>query len=158
MTPAAAPTPPDDPHAQPQAGPGEERESTMTLRTLAGIAEVQEQLLVEVRRHGYDDSAQFAIRLAVEEALANAVRYGRPEERDAAVRLTYQVTDERVWVRITDPGPGFNPQDVPDPTEAERLDLPTGRGILIMRAFMTEVSYNDKGNVVTLVYEKSTSS
>ncbi len=154
MTPAAPPPPPDDEHVQRHAGAGGESGSTLTLHSLSGIAAVQEELLALVREQGFDDSAQFAIRLAVEEALANAVRYGKPEQRGAAVRITYQVTPQRVWVRISDPGPGFNPESVPDPTTDERLDLPTGRGILIMRAFMTEVSYNERGNTVTLVYEK----
>ncbi len=152
MSPAAPPTASDDDAPRPDGEEG--GGATATLRSLAGISEFQDHLLALVREHGYDDSAQFAVRLAVEEALANAVRYGKPEERGEAVRITYQVSGERIWIRIADPGPGFNPAKVPDPTSEERLDLPAGRGILIMRAFMTEVRYNEQGNEVTLVYQK----
>jgi serine/threonine-protein kinase RsbW len=54
-----------------------------------------------------------------------------------------------IRVTIEDEGPGFNPEEVPDPTDFENLDKPSGRGIVLMRAFMDEVLYNDRGNQLT---------
>ena len=62
----------------------------------------------------------------------------------------YHVTPERFEIRITDEGPGFNPEDVPDPTAIENLERPCGRGLLLMRGFMTEVEYQGRGNVVSM--------
>jgi serine/threonine-protein kinase RsbW len=53
-------------------------------------------------------------------------------------------------VIIEDEGPGFAPTDVPDPTAEENLEKPGGRGIMLMKAFMTRVEYNQKGNRVRL--------
>ena len=52
---------------------------------------------------------------------------------------------------ITDQGSGFDPNDVPDPTVEENLQKPTGRGIMLMRAYMDEVRFNEKGNQVHMV-------
>jgi serine/threonine-protein kinase RsbW len=53
-------------------------------------------------------------------------------------------------VEVEDQGPGFNPSDIPDPTAIENLEKPGGRGIMLMRAFMTRVEYVGKGNQVVL--------
>ena len=60
-----------------------------------------------------------------------------------------------VKIEIEDEGEGFNPEEVPDPTLEENLDKPSGRGILLMRAFMDTIEYNDKGNRLRI--EKSCS-
>jgi anti-sigma regulatory factor (Ser/Thr protein kinase) len=52
---------------------------------------------------------------------------------------------------IQDEGPGFDPASLPDPTDPENLDKVSGRGLLLMRTFMDEVSYNDRGNQVTMI-------
>ncbi len=51
---------------------------------------------------------------------------------------------------IEDEGNGFRPEDVPDPTEDENLEKPCGRGIMLMRAFLSVVEYNERGNRVVL--------
>src|SRR5438128_635610 len=51
---------------------------------------------------------------------------------------------------ITDEGPGFDPEDVPDPTAPENLERPCGRGLLLMRHYMTEVAYHDRGRAVRM--------
>jgi serine/threonine-protein kinase RsbW len=53
-------------------------------------------------------------------------------------------------VRITDEGPGFDPADVPDPTAVENLERPCGRGLMLMRHYMNEVAYSERGNTVTM--------
>jgi serine/threonine-protein kinase RsbW len=57
---------------------------------------------------------------------------------------------DRFEVHITDEGPGFDPNDVPDATAVEQLDCLGGRGLMLMRHYMTEVTYNERGNAVTL--------
>jgi serine/threonine-protein kinase RsbW len=74
------------------------------------------------------------------------------------VRGSYRVTPERFEVRITDEGPGFNPEDVPDPTLEINIERPCGRGLLLMRGFMTDVQYHGKGNVVSMSKVRATPS
>ena len=52
---------------------------------------------------------------------------------------------------IRDEGPGFDPASIPNPTDPEYLERPSGRGMLLMRSFMDELTYNDTGNEVTMV-------
>ena len=53
-----------------------------------------------------------------------------------------------------DKGPGFKPEAVPDPTLDENLTIPTGRGLLLMRAYMAKVEYVGRGNRVEMVYQR----
>jgi len=112
-------------------------------------------ILDSLSAHGYTESSRFAVRLAVEEALANALRHGhRGLPHTTPIRVTFQASPHDLRITITDQGPGFTPGAVPDPTLEENLELPSGRGLMLMRAYMTSVTFNDKGNQVTMLYTK----
>ena len=129
-----------------------------TLRLTNSRAEIdraEEQLIGLLVRRGYSESSQFAIRLAVEEALTNAFSHGHKElPASTTVRFDFAVDDSRVTLYIEDQGPGFSPEAVPDPTLEENLEIPSGRGLLLMRAYMTSVEYSGRGNQLTMVYDK----
>jgi serine/threonine-protein kinase RsbW len=55
-----------------------------------------------------------------------------------------------VQIVIEDMGPGFDPDELPDPRDEERLEIPGGRGVMLIRELMTEVEYNELGNRVTM--------
>ena len=57
---------------------------------------------------------------------------------------------ERFWLRVEDEGKGFVPDDVPDCRSDEHLEDCGGRGLLLIQSYMTSVSYNERGNCVTL--------
>jgi serine/threonine-protein kinase RsbW len=99
---------------------------------------------------GYAERDVFGVRLAVEEALVNALKHGHRYDASKVARVRYQVTDERVVLEIEDEGPGFDPAGVADPLTAEGLERCCGRGLLLMRHYMTSVRYNQRGNGVTL--------
>jgi serine/threonine-protein kinase RsbW len=117
---------------------------------LAEARRVQELIADSLSANGYTEHDTFAIKLALEEALVNAIKHGNQLDADKRVFVVYNVTPERFDIRITDEGAGFNPEDVPDPTAIENLERPCGRGLLLMRGFMTEVQYHGRGNVVTM--------
>ena len=64
--------------------------------------------------------------------------------------LSIRLNSQEVTVVIRDEGKGFDPQNLPDPTDPENLARPFGRGIMLMRAFMDDVHYNPHGNEVSL--------
>ena len=111
------------------------------------IQEQIEQLLQDRQAHDHDI---FSIRLALEEALVNAIKHGNQSDPAKKVRISYRLLADRFEVAISDEGTGFNPEDVPDPTAAENLERPCGRGLMLMRHYMSEVRYNDRGNAVTM--------
>ncbi len=109
------------------------------------------ELLGIVKYCGYGEACAFAIRLALEEALNNAVRHGNRMNPAKVVEVEYDIDPHRAIIIVTDQGEGFNPSSVPDPTTDENLEKPTGRGIMLMRAYMDQVCFNDRGNQVRLV-------
>ncbi len=92
----------------------------------------------------------FGIKLALEEALVNAIKHGNQMDRSKKVRIAYRVSPERFDIHIADEGPGFDPADVPDPTAVENLERPCGRGLWLMRAYMTDVAFVGRGNAVQM--------
>jgi len=108
----------------------------------------QQAVLGELHRHGYGGQVVFGIKLAMEEALTNAVKHGNCCDSTKRVTVRYAVTEERAVVVVRNEGPGFEPGEVPDPTNPERLPLPNGRGILLIKAYMDDVRYRDQGREV----------
>jgi serine/threonine-protein kinase RsbW len=116
---------------------------------------VMQSIVAAVESHGYSEGAVFAVRLALDEALSNAIRHGNQNNPKKTVTVEYEVTDDQARISICDEGPGFTPADLPDPTLDENLERPHGRGVMLIQAYMTEVSYNDKGNCVTMVKHRT---
>ena len=98
----------------------------------------QRAILKELDRCGFCDQVMFAVKLALEEAIANAVTHGNRCDSSKSVTIRYAVNRDRAVVIVRDEGPGFLPEDVPDPTEPHRLALPSGRGIMVIRAYLDE--------------------
>jgi serine/threonine-protein kinase RsbW len=117
---------------------------------LAEGRRVQDDIEAALHAHGYGDQDIFYIKLAMEEALVNAIKHGNQLDPAKTVVVAYTVTADRFDCRIADEGAGFDPGDVPDPTLPENLDRPCGRGLFLIRRFMTDVTYHGKGNVVTM--------
>lgn len=112
-------------------------------------------VLEALTRHGYTESSRFAVRLALEEGLANAFRHGhKGMAAHETVLLEWSVGPADLTLTIEDRGPGFDPAAVPDPTLDANLELPSGRGLMLMKAYMTSVTFNPKGNRVTMKYAK----
>jgi len=107
---------------------------------------VQDDIEADLKRHHFEDREIFSIRLALEEGLVNAIKHGNQLDRSKQVHIAYRVSSERFDVRIVDEGPGFDPEDVPDPMAVENLERPCGRGLLLMRHYMTEVVFDPPGN------------
>ncbi len=123
-----------------------------------------------------NEAIRTRIGMAISEAVANAIVRGnlevgselRATDRDAydaliaerqqqepymgrRVYCTAMESQDEVQYTIRDEGPGFDPASIPDPTEAANLLAVSGRGIMLMRTFMTEIKFNSKGNCVTMV-------
>jgi serine/threonine-protein kinase RsbW len=90
-------------------------------------------------------------RVGLTEALSNAMLYGNPDDPSARVLVEVTLVRGCLQATIKDQGAGFDPTSVPDPTRPENITRPCGRGIFLMRELLDEVSYNDRGNEVTLV-------
>lgn len=148
---------------------------------LSRVSEVVRYLTSQCCRFGVTDAAeQIRVAVALEEALLNAIIHGNlevgselRERSDDAYRQAVESRRHsreygrrRVYLRcevdstqarfiVRDEGPGFDVRTLPDPRDPENLTRASGRGVLLMRAFMDEVVYNGLGNEVTLVKHRS---
>ncbi len=127
----------------------EQFEVVIPSDTSAGQA-VQERIVARLEQLEYSSRDVFGVRLALEEALVNAIKHGNRMDPEKSVRVECSVSSDFLRVIIEDEGPGFRPEDVPDPTQEENLERPCGRGIMLMRAFMSLVEYQGRGNVLVL--------
>ena len=133
--------------------PAEGREDLINERSR--IESLVEEIVAQLDRHGYPRASHFAFKLAFEEALTNAFRHGHADQpQDTPVTVEYRVTPDHLHVAIEDRGPGFEPGVVPDPTLDENLSNPHGRGIMLMRAYMTRVTHNERGNRIEMYYRR----
>jgi serine/threonine-protein kinase RsbW len=94
-----------------------------------------------IGRYGISDDAAFGIDMAVREAVTNAVLHGNRQDENKTVEIVLKNSPDAVEISVHDQGPGFNPEDVPDPTANENILKTSGRGIFFMRTFMDEVDW-----------------
>ncbi|MBX3411283.1 MAG: ATP-binding protein [Pirellulales bacterium] len=129
-----------------------------TERTIPSEHGAGHQLLQEVlgqlTTHGWSEREVFGVHLALEEAVVNAIKHGNCLDCHKQVQVRCKISSERIYVEVQDEGTGFNPDAVPDCTDEEFIDRPCGRGIMLMRSFMSRVEYNESGNVVVLEKER----
>ena len=116
---------------------------------------VLSQILEKLQQFQWGQRDLFGIHLALEEALVNAMKHGNRMDPGKQVHIWCRISRDEFHIRITDQGTGFNPEDVPDCTAPENLERPCGRGLMLMRNFMSEVAYNEKGNQVTMCKYRS---
>jgi serine/threonine-protein kinase RsbW len=129
---------------------GEWTYRVLYLRRVEEVVRVLEDLTLRLTAHGYSAKDRFGVQLALEEAIVNALRHGNGGNPTKRVLVRYLIDAEVVMAEVQDEGPGFDPETVSDPTRPENLDRPSGRGLMLMRHFMTSVHYHGCGNVVTL--------
>ncbi|TWT60233.1 ATP-binding protein [Rubinisphaera italica] len=123
----------------------------------AAALDVQDQIIELLESFSFSDRDLFSIRLALAEAITNAIRHGNRMDPSKTVTFKWAVTAQRISVNITDEGTGFDPASLIDPTEEENLERPGGRGVLLIRNFMDEVIYNAQGNSLTMIKQMSVS-
>jgi serine/threonine-protein kinase RsbW len=106
---------------------------------------------------GWDGRDLFGVELALEESLSNAIRHGNRLDESKLVLFECKASPQRFWLKVRDQGVGFRPEAVPDCTADGNLECPGGRGLALMRAYMTHVEYNARGNCVTMEKTRSNS-
>lgn len=106
--------------------------------TLQSVDEAEALVLEQARKAGFGEDDADNIGMAVRECMVNAVVHGNRYNKKKYVHFDVELTDQRLGVVIGDEGEGFDPACLPDPTSPENLLRQSGRGILLIRAFMDE--------------------
>lgn len=87
------------------------------------------------------------------EAVNNAIIHGNKSNADKIVNIEILFKNEELVIKVTDQGPGFRPDKVPDPTTPENIEELNGRGIYLMSHLADKIEYNKKGNSVTMTFK-----
>jgi anti-sigma regulatory factor (Ser/Thr protein kinase) len=129
----------------------------------------------------FDENTADRVAVALTEALVNGIQHGnleldsrlrredeaaydrmaefrrrRPPYRDRRLHVRARLSRREAVYVIRDEGPGFDPSALPDPTDPAHLERTTGRGLLLIRAYMDEVAFNRDGNRITLTNRRTT--
>ena len=110
-----------------------------------------EQFLLKINSAVKFSDEQFGTLLViVTEAVNNAIIHGNKRDAAKKVIVTGTVADHLLTVTVKDEGKGFNPRRLPNPIDEGNLLRESGRGVFLMRQLAEQVSYNSRGNEVTL--------
>ncbi|GHT34126.1 hypothetical protein FACS189427_00880 [Planctomycetales bacterium] len=114
-----------------------------------------DEITAQMESAGWEMKETFAANMAFEEALINAVQHGNHSDPEKQVHLTCCLNSKLVYARIEDEGEGFDPKAVPDPTDEDNLMTASGRGVLLIRNFVSRSKWNDKGNVLEFEIDRT---
>ena len=113
---------------------------TLFASNLASVDAAEAMVVESAAALGFDEDSRMDLGLAIREAMVNAVVHGNAYSPDKQVRLILAVSAGSIRVTIMDQGEGFDLNQVPDPTRGENLLRESGRGLLLMQAFVDELS------------------
>ncbi|MHC4788542.1 MAG: ATP-binding SpoIIE family protein phosphatase, partial [Planctomycetota bacterium] len=115
------------------------------------LPHAENAILPVLENKGYGERTIFAVKLALEEAVINAIKHGNELDDTKKVKISFSIDDDKSVFAISDEGEGFDPDEVPDPTAEDYLMATSGRGIALINAYMDEVRFNEKGNEITMI-------
>ena len=90
--------------------------------------------------------------IAMTEGVNNAIVHGNKLDPENSVSVTCAIDGKSLVFRITDEGPGFDYENLPDPTAPENIEKPHGRGVFLMRHLADECAFEDDGRIVELTF------
>lgn len=108
-------------------------------------------LMKRVEKSGVVNPETSNLFVALDEAFVNAVKHGNKFNAEKLVRITAEVSKEEARFTIEDEGDGFDVNSIPDPRNPENLFKTSGRGVLFIHNIMDEVTYNERGNRLTMI-------
>jgi serine/threonine-protein kinase RsbW len=106
--------------------------------SLDSVDRAEEMVLREAQASGFDEDEQHRIGIAVRECMVNAVVHGNCYNTRKKIHLNLERSADRLQIVISDEGDHFDMSKVPDPLSNENLMRDSGRGLLLMQAFMDE--------------------
>ncbi len=118
------------------------------LKYVQGVIKKLQSVLKEKKAN---EKVFFDLKLAVEEALVNAIKHGNKLNKSLQVKVGFEVSPQKIVISVEDEGEGFGYKKIPNPTKDENLPKPHGRGVFLIKEVMDEVSFNRKGNKITMV-------
>lgn len=105
----------------------------------------------ESNRINYDHFGNVLV--ALTEATNNAIQHGNRCNPEKSVEISYNCGSNMLYFMVRDEGCGFDPENLPDPTDPENLETPNGRGVFLMRRLADSVVFENNGTKVILGFK-----
>lgn len=118
--------------------------------SLTAYHDLVQQILEVLTELDWQKTDLFGVHMALEESISNAIRHGNKEDPSKRVRVECQLSPDRFWAKVCDEGEGYDPGQIPDCCEDENLEATGGRGLTLIRAYMTSVEHSPCGRCVTM--------
>lgn len=112
---------------------------------------ILDYLMKRVEKVGVINPESSNLFIALDEAFVNAVKHGNKYDANKTVKVSAEVSTKEARFTVEDEGEGFDVHSIPDPTNPENLFKSSGRGVLFIHNIMDEVTYNERGNRLTMV-------
>jgi serine/threonine-protein kinase RsbW len=143
------------------ATPGVAAAVSVALRVPADLRCVQEVVELMVRHcfAGLEpppcERTRFRLRVLLSEAITNGILFGASGDPTRTVGVAAELTDRTIRLEVNDEGPGFDPDEVPDPTSPPAVRRPIGRGLFLIRSLADRVEFNQQGNTIWMTLPRS---
>jgi len=126
--------------------------TSVTLQLPADVRCVEEAVEL-MARHCFAGTTpcqrtSFRLRVLLTEAISNSILFGARGDPARRVRVEAEVGEASIRLEVTDDGPGFDPQEVPDPTSPDGLGRAIGRGLFLIKNLADHVEFNPQGNTI----------
>lgn len=105
----------------------------------------KQRIIEAMEAVGFNNRSAFAVRLALDEAICNAIKHGNRHDPNKKVHVAATVTQRQIEIVVEDQGSGFSRPDVPDPRKEENLEKCSGRGIFLIESYMDKVEWSHGG-------------
>ncbi|MBD3422100.1 MAG: SpoIIE family protein phosphatase [Chitinivibrionales bacterium] len=123
----------------------------LVLNSIEQIESISATILREMDRMGYPDKSIKRTKLCIFEALTNAIDHGNKSDPSKKALVFYTVTEFKTAISVVDEGYGFDYRHLPDPLDPENILKDHGRGLFIIRQYMDELHFNEKGNRIMIL-------
>lgn len=128
------------------------REDEPNIRILFSYNEIDKTcavILKELDKNGFHDKCIKQFKICIYEMLTNSLLHGNKGDLSKRVIVFYKITLFNATISVMDQGQGFNYHDIPDPLLPENRMQDHGRGLYLIRQYMDEVTFNERGNRIT---------
>lgn len=95
------------------------------------------------------------ILISLTEAVNNAIHHGNKSNPTKQVVIKYGSDGNKLFFTVEDEGPGFEFDNLPDPTDPKNIEKPHGRGVFLMKNLADEIEFFENGSIVTMRFDLS---
>lgn len=139
--------------------PGEVRALERVVMRIPSEVDCIEEAVAVLTRHCLSGAAaspkvQFRLQVALSDALANAIVRGNREDAGKQVYVQVDLLPDAVNIHVTDEGDGFDHASVAEALDPQSLDLPSGRGLFLIRHMVDDVHFNTQGNSICMTLRR----